>query len=95
MAVAASRSASTGGQKERREELQGKSMEVTSAAGQEVCEVAARNGQLDIVKLLFERRDEGKLRSYFAAFTYIIIVICIYLLYLLIQIKSKIKSSKI
>ena len=31
-------------------------MEVTSAAGQEVCEVAARNGQLDIMKLLFERR---------------------------------------
>ena len=72
MAVAASRSASTGGQKERREE--GKSREVTSAAGQEVCEVAARNGQLDIVKLLFERRDEGKLGSYFAAFYYIIII---------------------
>ena len=84
MAVAASRSASTGGQKERREDLQGKSMEVTSAAGQEVCEVAARNGQLDIAKLLFERRDEGKLGSYFAAFYYIFII-CIHLLYLLIQ----------
>ena len=34
----------------------------------EELEVAARNGQWDIAKLLFERRDEGKLGSYFAAF---------------------------